>query len=328
MKKSLVISTIATVLVVVVALTTATFAWFSASGTTTAVGDFEVSSAGGGVSVYLWDKNAGQSGAFETSPVIGNFALGGYQNGYEWNAPNGAAEGTTGAYTLNPIMPSAEIKGVRESGMLSGTTDTNNKNLPNVAFVNGVLTADGVDVKSINARPMVARFRMAAGFATTNVTITVTITPADATDPSVQAAQSARFVLIGQRPTGTGDETNPDFQFGTDYKYITSVSGTLLEDNQYIAADGTAYTSVTFTDDADAAADGLVVKKATTTGAGVSAGNPTSATNTMEFTMGNTVMLDCVLYVWLDGENASNSSSMGEFDFSLAIAGKDATAGG
>ena len=224
-------------------------------------------------------------------------------------------------------MPSAAIKGARESGMLSGTTDTNNKNLPNVAFVNGELTSNGVDVASINARPIVARFRMAAGFATTKVKITVTITPADATDPSVQAAQSARFVLIGQRSTGTGDETTPDFQFGTDYKYITSVSDTLLQDNQYIADDGSAYTSVTFTDDADAA-DGLVVKKATTTGAGVSAGTPTSATTTMEFTMGNTVMLDCVLYVWLDGENASNSSSMGQFDFSLAIEGADATAGG
>ncbi len=52
MKKSLVISTIATVLVVVVALTTATFAWFTTSGVAETSSNFVVAQSGGNVDLY------------------------------------------------------------------------------------------------------------------------------------------------------------------------------------------------------------------------------------------------------------------------------------
>ena len=113
MKKSLVISTIATVLVVVVALTTATFAWFSTSQAAVLTNSFAVATSGSGADIFRWNTEQNNYEATAAS----EWEMGQYSNPYEWTTPGKAATGTSGAITgYNPIMPVDLIEGTEYDG--------------------------------------------------------------------------------------------------------------------------------------------------------------------------------------------------------------------
>ena len=292
MKKSLVISTIATVLVVVVALTTATFAWFSASQGATVGSSFTLSSAGGGVSVYMWNANTGATG--------------------EAGMAFTAGDGTNATTDYNPLMPRAQIGGIYDAAATVDTISTNQvstKGLPNIPFVYAQQSGTGISVQSITARPVVARFQLVAGFAQTDATITVRISIDEgSTSLDQTAARNVKFVLIGQQANrDTIDATHPDFIIGTDYNYINGATEGSVASPDYQSVTIPANTEKT--------------RSVTVNPSTITAQSP--STTTLEFSMVDTVPLECVLYMWIDGQNVTSLAARGQFDFAVEISGDE-----
>ena len=321
MKKSLVISTIATVLVVVVALTTATFAWFSASQGATVGSSFTLSSAGGGVSVYMWNANTGATGAYDLNPASGTndtpTPLGNYLGTYDWATGEAgmaftAGDGTNATTDYNPLMPRAQIGGIYDAAATVDTISTNQvstKGLPNIPFVYAQQSGTGISVQSITARPVVARFQLVAGFAQTDATITVRISIDEgSTSLDQTAARNVKFVLIGQQANrDTIDATHPDFIIGTDYNYINGATEGSVASPDYQSVTIPANTEKT--------------RSVTVNPSTITAQSP--STTTLEFSMVDTVPLECVLYMWIDGQNVTSLAARGQFDFAVEISGDE-----
>ena len=321
MKKSLVISTIATVLVVVVALTTATFAWFSASQGATVGSSFTLASAGGGVSVYMWNATTGSNGAYELNPASGTndtpTPLGTYVGTYDWASGEAggaftAGEGTNATTDYNPLMPRAQIGGIYDAAATVdtiSTTQVSTRGLPNIPFVSAQQSGTGISVQSITARPVVARFQLVAGFAQTDATITVRISIDEgSTSLDQTAARNVRFVLIGQQANRESiGATHPDFIIGTNYNYINGATvGSVT---------GPDYQSVTIP------ANTENTRSATVDPSTITAQSPSSTT--LNFSMVDSVPLECVLYMWIDGQNVTSLAARGQFDFAVEISGEE-----
>ena len=121
MKKSLVISTIATVPVVVVALTTATFAWFTTSQESKVSGDFQISSAGGAFRLFPFDVTDATAGTGTFSlNAVSDFDLGEAVGSRTYNAAAmGAAvtlDGDGALETFNPSMPLGVVMWAENEG--------------------------------------------------------------------------------------------------------------------------------------------------------------------------------------------------------------------
>ena len=322
MKKSLVISTIATVLVVVVALTTATFAWFSASQGATVGSSFTLASAGGGVSVYMWNATTGSTGAYELNPASGTndtpTPLGTYLGTYDWASGEAggaftAGDGTNATTDYNPLMPRAQIGGIYDAAAnVDGATSTaqvSTTGLPNIPFVSAQQSGAGISVQSITARPVVARFQLVAGFAQTDATITVRISIDEgSTSLDQTAARNVRFVLIGQQANRDSvAAAHPDFIIGTNYNYINGATvGSVT---------GPDYQSVTIP------ANTENTRSVTVNPSTITVQSPSSTT--LEFSMVDSVPLECVLYMWIDGQNVTSAAARGQFDFAVEISGEE-----
>lgn len=313
MKKSLVISTIATVLVVVVALTTATFAWFTAGSVSQATAEFTVSTAGGAIQITPWDKT--QNG-YAAAPYSGGTAmpLGGYDQSYEFSlaASNGATDDTS-TNALNgykPLVPKEEL-----TTAVTDASVTGEQGLPGINFINAQQQGSQINVINTDARPVVARFRLDTIKNTVNAQIRVTLAvPADAPTTSYTAANNFKFVLFGV--SAAPGENAQSFTFGTNYSYVTGPA------NAEITSAGNVtptYPEVKFTETLTGSAIEDAAEFAT-----INSGNRTQ-TVTLDFKMTAGVAVECYLYVWLDGQNATNTSSAGEVNFTLNFVDLDAS---
>ena len=312
MKKSLVISTIATVLVVVVALTTATFAWFTAGSVSQATAEFTISTAGGAIQITPWDKTQNN---YAAAPYSGGTAmpLGGYDQSYEFSlaASNGATnDASTNALNgYKPLVPKEEL-----TTKVTDASVTGEQGLPGINFINAEQQGSKINVINTDARPVVARFRLDTIKDTVKAQIRVTLAvPADAPTTSYTAANNFKFVLFGV--SAAPGENAQSFTFGTNYSYVTGPA------NAEISATGEVtptYPSVTFTE----TLTGSEIEDAAEFGT-INSGNPTR-TVTLDFKMTAGVAVECYLYVWLDGQNATNTSSAGEVNFTLNFVDLDA----
>lgn len=316
MKKSLVISTIATVLVVVVALTTATFAWFTASSVSQATAEFTVSTAGGSIQITPWDKTQSN---YAAAPYSGGTAmpLGGYDQSYEFSlgVSNGATNDTS-TNALNgykPLVPKEKLtKEVTDASVVG------EQGLPGINFINAQQQGSKINVINTDARPVVARFRLDTIKDTVNAQIVVTLAvPDGAPTTSYTAANNFKFVLFGV--SAAPGENAQSFTFGTNYSYVTN------QDDTEISAAGEVtpkYVPVKFTKTLTGSAieDAAVFET-------IDSGNRTKDV-TLDFKMTAGVSVECYLYVWLDGQNATNTSSAGEVNFTLNFRDRDASGQG
>lgn len=312
MKKSLVISTIATVLVVVVALTTATFAWFTASSVSQATAEFTVSTAGGSIQITPWDKT---QNSYAAAPYSGGTAmpLGGYDQSYEFSlaASNGATnDASTNALNgYKPLVPKEEL-----TTKVTDASVTGEQGLPGINFINAEQQGSKINVINTDARPVVARFRLDTIKNTVNAQIRVTLAvPADAPTTSYTAANNFKFVLFGV--SAAPGENAQSFTFGTNYSYVTK-----QDDAEISAAESVTpkYHEVKFTETLTGDAIEDVAEFGT-----INSGNRTR-TVTLDFKMTAGVAVDCYLYVWLDGQYATNTSSDGKVNFTLNFVDLDA----
>lgn len=312
MKKSLVISTIATVLVVVVALTTATFAWFTASSVSQATAEFTVSTAGGSIQITPWDKT--QNG-YAAAPYSGGTAmpLGGYDQSYEFSlaASNGATDDTS-TNALNgykPLVPKEEL-----TTAVTDASVTGEQGLPGINFINAQQNGSQINVINTDARPVVARFRLDTIKDTVNAQIRVTLAvPDSAPTTSYTAANNFKFVLFGISAAPGANAQS--FTFGTNYSYVTGPADAEISAGGKITP---TYHPVAFTE----TLTGNAIEDAAEFGT-INSGNRTQ-TVTLDFKMTAGVAVDCYLYVWLDGQNATNTSSAGEVNFTLNFVDLDA----
>lgn len=316
MKKSLVISTIATVLVVVVALTTATFAWFTASSVSQATAEFTISTAGGTIQITPWDKT--QNG-YAAAPYSGGDAmpLGGYDQSYEFSlaASNGATnDASTNALNgYKPLVPKEEL-----TPEVTDETVVGEQGLPGINFINAQQQGSKINVINTDARPVVARFRLDTIKDTVNAQIVVTLAvPADAPSTSYTAANNFKFVLFGV--SAAPGENAQSFTFGTNYSYVTGPANAEISTTGEVTP---TYPSVTFTE----TLTGSAIEDAAEFGT-INSGNNRKEV-TLDFKMTAGVSVECYLYVWLDGENATNTSSAGEVNFTLNFRDRDASGQG
>ena len=321
MKKSLVISTIATVLVVVVALTTATFAWFSASTVSQFTSNFTVQQAGGGVNIYLWDKtgNADQ-GAWSTSPVIDadEFALGTYTANFEW-AASAAGQGEVaplvGEGNYIPMMPVDQID-TSSFDLSTGVVGSNG--LANHLFAHAKDNGDNtVDVDAVELHPITAHFRLDALFAETDATIVLTIGAVSDTPSSsdIYAVRNIKFLLAGK--VDTPSETANNILLATNYEYMPND----VAINESYAEGNYASNETTFATAAASEPNGYVVTEVIDD---LGTYSSADSSTTINFKMTNAQSMDCVLYIWLDGAEINNAASLGNFEITLNISGKNA----
>ena len=144
MKKSLVISTIATVLVVVVALTTATFAWFSTNSISETTSEFQVASTDNAITIQRWlPADSGVSGAYE-NPLTATWTIGdGSAPNYEYLLTGTASvkgEGATASSAYSLLAPTAKL------GMTYNTGSTK-YGLPGVYFFSA--TQNGSEITDL-----------------------------------------------------------------------------------------------------------------------------------------------------------------------------------
>ena len=341
MKKSLVISTIATVLVVVVALTTATFAWFSTTSQTSIESSFTIGATNSPVTLARWLPGAGNdSGAYE-GPLSVEWALGTAEGAnYEFTYVTGS-EGivqTPNGYPADSYMPSAPLAKIDPKLFVQEAELADKDGLPGTQFVTGSTTSGTTTINANNVRPVAVRFQLSASqFASTAVSVSVTISvPADAATADYTAAKNARVYLAGRiQNNGTADANNQTFTVATNYNYVSNR-------DQY------ATTPVTFTNtpdasktgataeamyDSDTNTDGIflsttateVIAKIDPSQIDQYAGGSTSAAASAVFKTTAGTFYDCVLYIWLDGTSAVDSSARGAFEVDVQFGGIDST---
>lgn len=315
MKKSLVITTIATVLVIVVALTTATFAWFSTSDTTTASGNFTVSTGGGDFRIYTWEKDQNQYGI---DPVY-MLDLTSYGSGYNFDTT--AMGQTLGAESkINPSMPISTLDGV-----IKGMTAKN--------FMTGNQMPSSVNVTSITAKPVYAKFMLDTSLADTQLDITITIKSDSPTRNMINAINNLNFMLVGKSAVDSADTQS--FVLGTTYSYYSDgdyETNTELAVGEIAQAEYDAEVkSQTVDEYATANLGGVtnIVKKdvkadleevsLATFQTGVDGQTNRVVLNSGAINMELGTEIECVLFLWFDGNEMTESASDGSFNFEISF---------
>ena len=338
MKKSLVITTIATILVIVVALTTATFAWFSSGDESNVTSSFTAQADNAAFSFSKWE---GTDYAVTSSTTIDfTDAEGLYgTNPYAYWSTNG----------MKAVAPINEINlstvdtfaGSEVAGGMAGT------GLPGEAFYSAQAVAGNTSVNAIKyldpknlvyasgtalEYPNIARFSMTnIKDYTQAVQATVTITPTDPQSSNdVRAASALRFVIIAQPLSG--DPTG--FVLASQYNYGIKNGGTDIftgtTPSSQTATNAT-YTAVSTADEDGVkriiAAKSLVGQSSaeyTLLAAGLPAEN-TEAASYDKAMMAPGASYAIYMYVWLDGTTVGSSASTGSFTFTLSFTGQELT---
>ena len=314
MKKSLVISTIATVLVVVVALTTATFAWFTTSQESKVSGNFQISSAGGAFRIFPFDVTDATTGEGGFSlNAVSNFDLVEAVGTRTYNAAamGAAVELEQGELsTFNPSMPRDVLTWANNAGITLPSTDFVAANAND---------AGGISVTDIDCKPLVVRFQLDTSVPEgAEMLIKMKVFSAQATDASLQTARSVRFVLFGLPDT---DDNSDAFIFGTDYQYMSS-------DTQETTYDNPTYNSVNVATEYATGGDhvfnnGTALIKAISSDEmkGIAS---TDMTNGKEFTTDPISMvygdvMYCTLFLWFDGATMGDRAGDGQVTIEISF---------
>ena len=278
--------------------------------------------------VYTWDYAQNDYSADPLITPAGGTAidLGTYTGNYEWGTDSAGNAFETGSAqeSYRPLMPRYEIGGVYDANADTdvpqvSAASSGRQGLANIPFAYATTASAGqITVQSITARPVTARFLLQAGFASTNATITVTINALDNINKCIEAVRNVKYVLIGQAGNATGTQASQNFVLATNYNAISGLTQDNVNNN--VTPDYTT-TQVTFTE-----ASGEVNEV-------VAVGDPSSFeygtpySDTITFSMTDTQTVDCLLYMWIDGQNVRENASRGEFTFTLTMSGADANEG-
>lgn len=339
MKKSFVITTIATVLVIVVALTTATFAWFSSSQTTNLSSTFQAQASNAVFNMYKYESGSTGNYAFTPNTAI-DFT----------DITNGSA-GQYGYWTTGNMAAMAPQVLIKETNV--DNSNGNLKGLPNTAFYTAS-SDDGTNLKDIKVlsmtetgtatAPNVARFKLENGTTSNKaVKITVTVKPSNTNNTvDIQATAALRFLMIAV-PNDTTDTTNnKGFVFGTQYSYnllsdTTPFVFTDVKDNEtsdptpdgipdagdtnskskYNTAQNSDYealystSQVLLTKAGDASPVGLTYALNTTLSGSTAAADYDGAK------LGVKDYYEIYLYVWYDGPSSGGQMSQGSVAFTI-----------
>ena len=220
MKKSLVITTIATVIVIVVALTTATFAWFSASSKNEVTSDFTAQTSNAVFTFYPWSSGNNQ---YDYANGSSSLDLTQFTT-LDTNAGHG---GFITRENMKPYVPFETINADTPVVMTGNWAGLPGEEFYTAQDTNGQLTdADKTPTNSAAAEVAtqianagfanVARFELVNGKnVAKNVDISVTIT-GKGNSPDVAVAEEMRVILIG---VPSADNTGAKkFIVGTEYK--------------------------------------------------------------------------------------------------------------
>ena len=309
MKKSLVITTIATVLVIVVALTTATFAWFSTSATTTVSGEYTVSTGGGDFRIFAWDKATSDYG------VDATYALDIATFGNSYNFDTDTMGGTLTDTTINPTLPIGTLDGI-----FNGMTSNN--------FIAATQETSGVNVTDYQAKPIYAKFLLNTKLDTTNLKITINITSTNVSRATIYAINNLNFVLIGK--SATDSAATQSFVIGTTYSYYdgaVSAEGVIATATYEAAVKSEtveAYSERNLSDYANVVNNDFKTNLQAVTldsfRTGVDSTPNKVALTSDAIAMTSATEIECVLFVWFDGDEMTESASDGGFKFEISFA--------
>lgn len=327
MKKSLVITTIATVLVIVVALTTATFAWFSSAGQTQATSSFTAQTNNAAFTLVPWSSGNG-NGTFDTgngSAIIDLTSASTIDN-------NAGRFGLWTTTDMKPYMPTSVINAASPKEV----TGNNWGGIPGADFFTAASTGNDKVVSQVTAVkyandsastigfPNVAKLQLFNHKAVEQqVQIEVSITSSEARGALL--ANALRFLIIGV-PNDTSNSAS--FVFGTQYEY--SISGSTN------GGTGSLYTPTdTPTDLTDVSYPGT----ATNTDYGTigladlhnikEQNQPTETIYTMSDTEGKVKLAaskayTLYIYVWMNGSTATESLGGGQVNFEINFTAPEA----
>ena len=331
MKKSLVISTIATVLVVVVALTTATFAWFSTNSISETTSEFQVASTDNAITIQRWlPADNTNSGAYE-NPLTAPWTIGdGSAPNYEYVLTGTASvkgESATASSAYSLLAPTAKLDATNFN------TASGKYGLPGVYFFSATQNGSEITDLQQNLRPVAVRFAISANsFAKTKAvaSVTVSVNADGATPADFNAAQNARVYLECVPQDGASTDSQA-IKVATTYKYvadpanaytttqgedkITSTAGGAVESGAKSAqtAEGTKLVLDTTNSSLVANVDTSIIK-----------GEVTTSATSVVFSMEQGAMYDCVLYIWIDGLTANDTAASGAFSVAVEFSGVDA----
>lgn len=343
MKKSLVITTIATVLVIVVALTTATFAWFSA-GTTSAVSStFSAQADNAAFSFRRWIGNDAYDVNSTTTIDFTDISY-----GTTTNNTNYAIWSSTGMVAVAPITEIAtgspvtmtqananmKVLGLPGANFYSAQANGSNSNVSAITYLDPTALTVPASSDVALAYPNVARFMLVNGknYAQA-VQVTVTVTPgSNQNNADVYATQGLRFLMIA-KPTATGSDGAVGFVLGTQYNYGMKDSGSTDVFTGTVPSN-TTQSGVTYNTVSAANDDGTnrILAPATLDGGNnisykLLANDPveTAKDGYVKAMLPARASYEIYLYVWLDGTTVGASASNGQFSFNISFTGAELT---
>lgn len=360
MKKSMVVTTIAMILVVVVAITTATFAWFSVSTSATVDGQF--TAASGSATINLLDPTGkityGSTAKADFDAAIGNMS--------NWGSTLSLGSSTA----MQPLVPvvgsTASASGAGADTGLGGTLATSNFNFATDAFadtvkapsypdyVYGIQQNPGADINGSSADMFLNLHKQAASawgaetsynndtlqpslftatfflanFSANDITdapVTITVTANDGAN-NVAVLNAARF-MMAYTPIGTVANTyiySEGINYGVNYStnLVYGAAGEQLGTNNSAVSDGYT-TALLIKGNAAPSATGTLALGAT----GTEGNADGTVTKTFNATMplasavsDKTKVVAVSLAVWLDGWVLNNAGNTGAISFSLTVA--------
>lgn len=323
MKKSLVITTIATVLVIVVALTTATFAWFSSSNQTTATSNFAAQTTNAVFTFYPYQSNQSQ------------YDFGNGQTTLDFTT----ATDTTDAAGKFGIFTTTEMKAFVPTALIDASTPAtmtgNWSGLPGAPFYtansngndlnNAYLAVNSPSDNFANGgSPNVARFLLYNGKAEQKkVDIEVVVT-AQGKAQDIGVADGLRFLMIGVPYNGNSGTA---FVIGTEYVYDGVPDSTTIKNDTSSSFTPETYTPANTASYGTFDATGYVGLQTSK-----SVGVNTSGSNTYTFTNADSgIVIDTqkayeiYLYVWLDGSVITDGSAGGAVSFAINFTDPEAS---
>ena len=244
---------------------------------------------------------------------------------------------TPNGYPADSYMPSAPLAKIDPKLFVQEAELADKDGLPGTEFVTGSTTSGTTTINANNVRPVAVRFQLSASqFASTAVSVSVTISvPEDAATADYTAAKNARVYLAGRiQNDGTADPNNQTFTVATDYNYVSNktqyatelVAFTNTQDASYTGATAEAmYNSQNNQDGIFLSTTATeVIAKIDPSKIDQYAGGSTSAAASAVFKTTAGTFYDCVLYIWLDGTSAVDSSARGAFEVDVQFGGIDA----
>lgn len=309
MKKSMLLSTIAMIVVVVVALSTATFAWFSSFETVSASASLTVSAGEAGLELrenttrVVTDYNA------DTSETAAPGAWGDWTGTINANMENVTLTAPVANIAVPVYASDAQSNAVptTDSTLFYEATREGSKVTVNqLATANSTYMYREIQVRSTSS----AKKNVIA-------TVTVKVPDSDTTEQSKLAVDNAKVVLVavkGQATTAAGAVIK-----GTQHN--VGLDKTLADDTEWEAGLlKPNYVVTTNYGGRAASLTGLTADTITTSGAAKVFTNKWT-----DITNASTDYITVRIYMWLDGHGADNAVKGGKVDVSVEFTTENVT---